>query len=180
VDPQESHPLRHVLLDDPSERLSLKMAMPLVAVETIGLSALFTAYTLLDTADSALAPLLIPPVVTLVVLIGMPRSVTSRPGRIMLSYGIAAGSGLIITGVLGHSLPLTVLVGFVTLLLMHLTGTLHPPAVATALVASGSSLEGLAAIISLPFVLATILGVLGWAWIGHRLLGDKEYPSSWW
>ncbi len=180
MDPQISHPLRHVLLDDASEHLSFRLALPLVAAETIGLSALFVAYILLDASSSPLAPLLIPPVVTLMVLIAMPRSVLSRPLRILLAYLIAATSGLLLTAMFGHSIAMTIIVGFVTLLGMHLTGTLHPPAVATALVASQSSLAGRDEVLALPFVLAVIAAVLAWAWLGHQLLGDRSYPRRWW
>ncbi len=191
MDPQPGHPLRHVVLDDPSERLELRLAVPLVIVETIGLSVLFAAYIALDAEDSDLAPLLIPPVVTLAVLVAMPRSVSSRPLRILLAYSIAASTGLLTTAVLGHSIVLTVAIGFLTLLLMHTTGTMHPPAVAAALVASRSSLEGTESALALPFVLAwawlgLVIGVLAWAWLGHRfwLSCDStrsEYLSQqWW
>lgn len=180
MDLQPAHPLRHVVLDDPSERLSPRLALPLVTVETIGLSVLFAAYVALDADDSALAPLLIPPVVTLAVLVAMPRSVSSRPFRILLAYTIAGSSGLLMTAVFGHSVLLTVLIGFVTLLLMHLSGTMHPPAVAAALVASRSSLDGVEAALALPFVLGIVVLVLAWAWLGHRLLGDRQYPQKRW
>lgn len=180
MDPQPGHPLRHVVLDDPSERLSPRLALPLVAVETVGLSALFATYTALDAIDSPLAPLLIPPVVTLAVLVAMPRSVSSRPLRILASYTIAASTGLLVIAAFGHNTLLTIVVGFLTLLLMHVTGTMHPPAVAAALVASRSTLDDLDAVIALPFLLAVVLGVVVWAWLGHRLLGDRDYPRQWW
>jgi len=169
-----------VVLDDPSERLSLRLALPLVTVETLGLSVLFVGYGLLDRVDSALAALLIPPIVTLAILVSMPRAVSSRPLRILLAYAIAASSGLLMVAMFGHSIALTVLVGFLTLLLMHLTGTMHPPAVATALVASRSTLDGVEAAVALPFVLGAVALVLVWAWLGHRLLGDRDYPSRYW
>lgn len=169
-----------MVLDDPSERLGLTLAIPLVIVETIGLSVLFAGYLALDAIDSDLAPLLIPPVVTLAVLVAMPRSVSSRPLRILLAYTIAATTGLLTTAVLGHSVVLTVAIGFLTLLLMHTTGTMHPPAVAAALVASRSSLEGTESALALPFLLGVVLIVLAWAWLGHRFLGDRDYPQQWW
>lgn len=180
MDPQPGHPLRHVVLDDPSERLTPALAVPLVLVESVGLSVLFAGYVALDAVDSALAALLIPPVVTLAVLVAMPRSVSSRPLRILAAYTFAAGTGLLATAAFGHSIVLTVLIGFVTLLLMHTTGTMHPPAVATALVASRSSLEGVEAALALPLVLGLIVFVLVWAWLGHRMLGDRQYPQQWW
>jgi CBS-domain-containing membrane protein len=180
VDPQPGHPLRHVVLDDPSERLSPRLAIPLVLVETVGLSVLFAGYGALDAENSDLAPLLIPPVVTLAVLVAMPRSVSSRPLRILLAYTIAAATGLLMTAVFGHSVALTVGIGFLTLLFMHTTGTMHPPAVAAALVASRSTLDGLEAALALPFLLGVIILVLLWAWLGHRLLGDRDYPRQWW
>jgi CBS-domain-containing membrane protein len=180
VDPQEAHPRRHVLLDETYEQLPVRLALPLVVAETLALSVLFVGYTLLDAIDSDLAPMLVPPVVTLMVLIALPRTVSSRPLRILLAYTIAAGAGLLISAALGHGLPVTILVGFVTLLGMHLTGTLHPPAVAMALVASRTTLATAEDIVALPFVLAVVVAVVGWAWLGHRFLGDPEYPTGWW
>ena len=180
VDPQPGHPLRHVVLDDPSERLSPSLAIPLVLVESVGLSVLFAGYVALDAVDSALAVLLIPPVVTLAVLVAMPRSVSSRPLRILVAYTIAASTGLLLTAAFGHGILLTIVAGFVTLLLMHTTGTMHPPAVATALVATRSSLDGVEAALALPLVLGLIVFVLVWAWLGHRMLGDRQYPQQWW
>jgi CBS-domain-containing membrane protein len=84
------------------------------------------------------------------------------------------------TAVFGHSVALTVGIGFLTLLFMHTTGTMHPPAVAAALVASRSTLDGLEAALALPFLLGVIILVLLWAWLGHRLLGDRDYPRQWW
>ncbi len=180
MDPQPAHPLRHVVLDDPSERLSPRLALPLVAVETVGLAVLFGLYFLLEEQDSELAPLVVPPVVTLATLVAMPRSASSRPLRILLSYTIAASTGLLVTAVLGHGVALTVAIGAVTLMLMHTTGTMHPPAVATALVASRSTLAGSEAALALPVVLVTVVVVIAWAWLGHRLLGDPDYPRRWW
>lgn len=180
MDPQPAHPLRHVVLDDPSERLSPRLALPLVTVETVGLAVLFGLYFLLDERDSELAPLVVPPVVTLATLVAMPRSASSRPLRILLSYTIAASTGLLATVAFGHSVPLTVLIGAVTLMLMHTTGTMHPPAVATALVASRSTLVGGEAALALPIVLIVVVVVIAWAWLGHRLLGDPDYPRQWW
>jgi len=28
--------------------------------------------------------------------------------------------------------------------------------------------------------LGPVVVVLAWAWLGHRVLGDKDYPSRWW
>jgi len=180
VDPQVSYPRRHVLLDNSAERLTARLAVPLVIAETIGLSVLFVAYTVLDRINTDLASLLIPPVVTLMVLVAMPRAISSRPLRVLVSYTIAAGAGLLLTDWLGHSLAVTILVGAVTLLGMHMTGTLHPPAVATALVASRLNLDETWDVLALPFVLAVIVAVIMWAWLGHRLLGDPRYPTGWW
>jgi hypothetical protein len=47
-------------------------------------------------------------------------------------------------------------------------------------VASRSSLEGVEAALALPLVLGLIVFVLVWAWLGHRMLGDKQYPQQWW
>ena len=180
MDPQPGHPLRHVVLDDPTERLSPRLALPLVAVETLGLAVLFGLYFLLEARNSELAPLMIPPVVTLATLVAMPRSASSRPLRILVSYTIAASAGLLMTAAFGHGIPLTVLIGAITLMLMHTTGTMHPPAVATALVASRSTLVGGEAALALPFVLGVVLVVILGAWLGHRLLGDRDYPRQWW
>lgn len=180
MDEQPEHRHRHVVLDNPWETVGFPLVVPLVVVETTGLTALFALYVLLDELSSPLATLLIPPVVTLVILVALPRQASSRPLRILASYVIAAGIGLSLTAVLGHDLLVTVLAGSLTLLAMHLTGTLHPPAVAVALISTRSSLEELDALLALPFVLAAVVFALGWAYLGHQLFGDKEYPRQWW
>ncbi len=57
----------------------------------------------------------------------IPRAASSRPARILAAYAIAGSTGLLLTAALGHGIAVTVLAGFLTLLLMHLSGTLHPP-----------------------------------------------------
>jgi len=32
----------------------------------------------------------------------------------------------------------------------------------------------------LPIVLIVVVVVIAWAWLGHRLLGDPDYPRQWW
>ena len=179
MDPQPQHPLRHVVLDDPTERLSPGQALQLVAVETLGLAVLFSVFFVLEGQDSELALLMIPPVVTLATLVAMPRAASSRPLRILASYAIAGTTGLLVTALFGHSVVLTILIGAITLFLMHITGTMHPPAVAIALVASRSTLVGEEAALALPFVLGIVVVVLLGAWMGHRVLGDREYPRQW-
>lgn len=176
--PDKAH--RHVVLDDPWEQVAFPIVLPLVLVETAGVTALFMMYVLLDELASPLAALLIPPVVTLVILVALPRQTSSRPLRIMVSYVIAASIGLTLTAGLGHGLLVSVLAGFLTLLAMHLTGTLHPPAVAVSLISTRSNLDDLDALLAAPFVLAAVAFALCWAYLSHVLFGDREYPGAWW
>jgi CBS-domain-containing membrane protein len=176
----DSRAHRYVVLDDPWQQVPFPQVLPLVAVETVGLTALFALYVLLDELASPLASLLIPPVVTLVILVALPRQTSSRPMRILVSYAIASGVGLGLTAFGGHGIGITVLTGGLTLLAMHITGTLHPPSVAVALISTRSSLNDVDALLAAPFVMAAVLFALGWAYLGHQILGDREYPQQWW
>jgi len=61
---------------------------------------------------------------------------------------------------------------------MHTPGTMHPPAVATALVASRSSLDGVEAALALPLRLGVAVIVLVWARLGHGCWATASTPSS--
>jgi CBS-domain-containing membrane protein len=167
-------------VSDLAERLSLRRALPLVAVETIGLVILLTVYAMLHAQQSVLAPLLVPPVVSFVLVVATASAVGSRPGRIMGSYLIAGVFGL---GVAVLSVPPAgeaVAAGALTLLAMHLTGAMHSPAIALAIIAALARFTPADAIRALPLLLALAALVVLMAWAAHRVMGDASYPDRIW
>ncbi|MDH4352816.1 MAG: hypothetical protein OEW41_02420, partial [Actinomycetota bacterium] len=86
--------VRATPVSDLTEQVPLRRALPLVLVETAGLAVLFSVYAVLHANDSVLAPLLVPPVVSFVLVVAQPQAVGSRPGRVVGSYVIAGVVGL--------------------------------------------------------------------------------------
>ena len=165
---------------DLTERISLRRAIPLVAVETMGLAVLFGIYWSLDARDSVLAPLLVPPVVSFVLVVASSTAIGARPGRVVGSYVIAGCIGLGVAALPGAAFPAAVVAGGLTMLAMHLTGALHSPAIAVAIIAVLTNFGRSEAIMALPMLLLLALLVVGLAWSAHKVLGDVEYPSKIW
>lgn len=165
---------------DPADRVPLSRAVPLVLVETLGVTILFAIYYALRLRSSDAAPYLIPPVVSFVLVFVTAHASGSRPLRVVAGYTIAATCGLLI-GCLGlHSFVASILAGAVTLLLMHLWGAFHAPAVTTALVAGLLPHTLSDALITLPMLIGLAILVVVLAWGAHHLLGDRTYPQRWW
>lgn len=154
--------------------------MPLVAVETLGLALLFAIYWLLDAGSSVLAPLLVPPVVSFVLVVANSAAVAARPARVVGAYAIAGLVGLGVAALPGPSFPEAVLAGALTMLFMHLTGALHSPAIAVCLIAVLANFSAAQAIVALPLLVLVAMLVVGLAWAAHRVLGDVAYPTAWW
>lgn len=165
---------------DLSERLPLRRAVPLVAVEMLGLAVLLGIYGLLDAQQSVLAPLLVPPVVSFVLLVANPSSTGSRPLRVVASYAIAGIVGLGVASLPGPTLLEALLAGTITMLLMHVSGAVHSPAIAVALIAVFTNFGPGQAEIALPLLVLLAALVVGLAWAAHRALGDARYPPQWW
>jgi CBS-domain-containing membrane protein len=151
-----------------------------VLVETAGLAVLFSVYAVLHANDSVLAPLLVPPVVSFVLVVAQPQAVGSRPGRVVGSYLIAGVVGLSLSASPGPDLLEAVAAGSLALLLMHLTGALHSPAIAVSLIAVMTEFSPMAAGSALPLLMGLSMLVVLLAWGAHRTLGDADYPARWW
>jgi CBS-domain-containing membrane protein len=171
---------RITTVDDLAERVPIRRAVPLVVVETIGLSVLFAAYAGLGATSSTLAPLLVPPVVSYVLLIANPTAVGSRPGRVVASYAIAGTIGIGVSALPGPTFPEAVAATALVLLAMHTTGALHSPAIAVALIAVLTDYTSTEAVVVLPLLLALSALVVALAWASHRTLGDADYPDRFW
>lgn len=165
---------------DLAERLSPRRALALAAVEALGLAVLMLLYAALHAQQSVLAPLLVPPAVSFVLVIASPAAAGSRPGRIIASYLIAGVFGLGSGALPGPVFVGAVAAGTLALLVMHLTGALHSPAIAVALIAAFADFGTADGLRALPLLvgLASIVVVL--AWLAHRVIGDAEYPDRLW
>ena len=166
-------------LDDLAERVPLRQALKLVAAETAGLAVLFLIFGALDAANSVLAPLLVPPAVSFVLVVANSSAPGSRPLRVVGAYGIAGVVGLGVSALPGPTLAEAVLASAITLLLMHVTGALHSPAIAANIIAVLADFTPRDAVVALPLLigLAALVTVLAWA--VHRILGDADYPTAW-
>ena len=167
-------------VEDLAERLPWRRALPLVAVETLGLSVLFTVFWILDARDSVLAPLLVPPVVSFILVVANSSAPGSRPLRVVGSYLIAGVVGLGVSALPGPIMAEAVLAGAGAMLLMHLTGALHSPAIAVAIIAVMADFAPGQAARALPLLFLLALVVVALAWGAHKVLGDSDYPSKWW
>lgn len=165
---------------DLADALPLRQAIPLVVVETLGLAAIFGVYFLLHALESVLAPLLVPFAVSFVLIVASSGAPGARPLRVVGSYVIAAVVGLGVSVLPGPTFPEAVLAGGLTMLAMHLTGALHSPAIAVAMIAVLADFPLQAALHALPLVLILATGVVALAWLAHKVLGDATYPAAWW
>lgn len=167
-------------VSDPTERLPWHRLIPLVAVETLGLSLLLLAYLVLRSLDAPAEPLLLGPVVTYVLVFATSGSPASRPLRVLVSYVIAGVIGLGVAALPGPTVLMAILGTGVILLLMHLVGAFHAPAVAVALIAEISDPSWSVALIMFPALLILVLLAILLVWVTHQLLGDRRYPDRWW
>lgn len=166
-------------LDDLAERVPPLDALKLVVVESAGLGVLFTIFAVLDAVDSALAPLLVPPAVSFVLIVANSAVPGSRPLRVVGAYLIAGVVGLGFSALPGPTLVEAVVACALALLLMHLTGALHSPAIAVTMIAVLADFSAPAAAASLPLLLGLSVLVVVLAWVAHALLGDAAYPTAW-
>lgn len=167
-------------MGDVAQPLPFQRALVLACVETVGLAVLASVYLLINARTMATGPLLFPLAVTFVLITATAGARGARPLRVLLSYAIAAGVGLGVSALPGPLFP-EVLVGvFLALLLMHLLGVFHAPAVGVALVAVITNYSLSAALLSFAELMALTVLTLALAWLSNRLLGDAAYPEHWW
>lgn len=167
-------------VDDLAERLPLRRAIPLVAVETGGLAVILIVYAALHAQQSVLAPLLVPPAVSFVLVVANPTAASARPIRIIVSYLIAGSFGLGLALAGGPTLLDALVAGSLTLLVMHLVGALHSPAIAIAMIAALADFGPADAALALPLLCGMALLVAVLAWGVHRVLADATYPDRLW
>jgi CBS-domain-containing membrane protein len=179
-DPPVRGQVRARPVQDLAERVPWRQALPLVAVETLGLAVLFAVYWFLDARDSVLAPLLVPPVVSFILVVASSSAPGSRPLRVVVSYLIAGIVGLGVSAMPGPVMPEAVLAGALTMLAMHVSGALHSPAIAVAIIAVLADFAPGQAARALPLLFALAVVVVALAWAAHKLLGDSDYPTQWW
>jgi CBS domain-containing membrane protein len=158
----------------------VRQALPLVLVETLGLGIIFAIYAVLDARDSVLAPLLVPFAVSFILIVANSAAPGARPLRVIGSYAIAGTVGLGVSALPGPTFPEAVLAGALTMLAMHLTGALHSPAIAVAMIAVLANFTPASAFQALPLVVLLAMGVVTLAWAAHKVLGDADYPARWW
>ena len=63
---------------------------------------------------------------------------------------------------------------------MHLSGALHSPAIAVAIIAVLANCTPTSALHALPLVVLLAMGVVTLARAAHKVLGDADYPARWW
>ncbi|MBI1351906.1 MAG: hypothetical protein GC156_12400 [Actinomycetales bacterium] len=165
---------------EPDERVDWRRAVPLVLAETFGLGILSVLLWVFDANNSVLAPYLVPPLVSFVLVFATAHSPASRPLRVLVAYTIAATMGLAIGAIPAPRVVTAIVAAAVTLLLMHLLGAFHAPAVAAALIAAFISHTWATALATLPLLVGLAVLVLALVWVTHRLLGDQQYPNKWW
>ena len=165
---------------EPTERVPLGRAIPLVVAEVLGLTTLSVLYWALDVQYGVLAPYLVPPLVSFVLVFATAHNPASRPLRVVASYGIAGAIGLLVGTWPIPGIIAGVLAGALTLLTMHLVGAFHAPAVAAALIAAYVDHTIATALVTLPLLVGLAGLVVLLVWLTHRLLGDEDYPQRWW
>jgi len=165
---------------DPTTRLPIKRLIPLVLVETLGMALLFGIYHLLDLGRTALAPLIVPPLVTFALVFATAHSPASRPLRVVAAYVIAGFFGLGMVCVPGSRLLNSIIAALLTLLVMHATGAFHAPAVAVSMAAVLTEADWQDAVAAYPLLIGTAMAAVFLAWGAHKILGDDSYPDKWW
>jgi len=165
---------------DPATSLPLKRLIPLVLVETAGLAILFALYQLFHVREGILAPLVVPPIVSFVLVFSTAHAKASRPLRVFVGYAIAGFFGLGFAALPGPMLVRAVIAAAFTLFFMHRLGVFHAPAVAVSLAAVLGETEWQRCLLAYPILLGIVALVVLMAWGAHKILGDDSYPESWW
>jgi CBS-domain-containing membrane protein len=132
-----------------------------------------------ELADLVNQPLIIPPFgATAVLAFGLPQSPLAQPRNVIGGHVVSAAMGFVVLalGIGVDSIGAIALAGALALAAMLLTGTVHPPAGATALVVVGLNP-------SLDFLLAPVLAgsaaLIFIALVFNNLPSDQRYPLYW-
>lgn len=113
---------------------------------------------------------------TMVILFGLPTSPLAQPRNIICGHIITATIGLIILEWIGlNEWSLGLAVGL-SVLIMMLTNTIHPPAGANPLVImlAGESWSFLLSPVASGAILIVLIG-----YVYHRTISNNRYPVKW-
>src|SRR5699024_8080693 len=113
---------------------------------------------------------------TMVILFGLPLSPLAQPKNIVIGHILSATIGLIVLNMLGVSeWSLGIAVGM-SVFLMIMTNTIHPPAGANPLVImlAGEEWSFLVTPVACGVVLIVLIG-----YIYHRFVSKNAYPIKW-
>ncbi len=112
-----------------------------------------------------------------VLLFGVTESPLSQPRNLIGGHLISAGVAVLVVALVGSS-PVTIALAVgLSMLLMHLTHTTHPPGGATALI--GVQGAATTSFIVIP-VLAGALILLATAMLTNNVVRHRKYPQHWW
>jgi CBS-domain-containing membrane protein len=118
-----------------------------------------------------------------VLVYGIPNSPFAQPRNMVGGQIISALSGVVVYQVLPEPIYLSAAIAVsLTIALMHLTRTLHPPAGATALIAviGGEQIHNLGYQYVLSPILIGTLIMLFIALIINNIPETRRYPQFWW
>ena len=113
---------------------------------------------------------------TMVILFGLPESPLAQPKNIVLGHLITVAVGMIILYSLGvNAFSLGIAVGL-SILLMLLTNTTHPPAGANPLVVMLAGEDW--SFMMMPVAFGAFVIVL-FGWLYHKYVSQRQYPAKW-
>lgn len=141
----------------------------------IGATGCITALSFFSSHSDALW-LMAPFGATMVILFGLPASPLAQPRNIVAGHLITAAIGLIVAHFLGvHEWTLGLAVGL-SIMVMMLTNTTHPPAGANPLLImlAGENWHFLVT----PVASGAIL-IVGFGYVYHRFISGQPYPKQW-
>lgn len=164
---------------DASIRLSLPQALAMAAVEVAGVVLAFWAFAASGLDERHVHTLLVPPLLTFILVFVTADAPASRPLRVFACYAIVGAVSLTAAVLPLPSLAVAAIAVGVSMVAMHRLGLFHPPAIAVALLASLSDFTIEQALASYPVLLLLAALAIGMAWIAHRLVGDRSYPTRW-
>lgn len=116
----------------------------------------------------------LPFVTTLTIVLASPDAATAQPWNIILGHTMSSLAGLVMAAVFGAhdwSAPAAVALA---LALMHLTQSIHPPAVINAYLAASQPV-GWSFLVA-PTLSGAVL-VTVYAWVFHRIAGNRRWPA---
>lgn len=151
---------------------------PLVLALVAGLGSALAIGAMQWLSVSANYPLAIIPFATSIVLIiGLPDAEPSQPRALIGGHLVATVAGLVVLKLAGPSAWAAAAAVGLAVVVMMLTGTMHPPAGINPLLVVINNL-------SWPFlfvpVMAGALLLAAFAFVWHRLSGRRDWPQHWW